>query len=61
MHPLYIIHQKETIPLAKKELHYILDDKDIIGKPLLVLGNKVDIDPHMEEMEIIKSLNLDYV
>ena len=31
------------------------------GKPLLILSNKIDIDPHMSEVELIKELNLDYL
>ena len=49
------------MPLAKKELHYILEDKDTTGIPLLVLANKVDINPHMEDMDIVRALNLDYI
>ena len=49
------------MPLAKKELHFILDDKDTAGVPLLILGNKIDINPHMEEIDIVKALNLDYI
>ena len=57
----YKFKQPDTLPLAKKELNYVLDDKDISGIPLLVLANKVDISPHMEEFDIIKALNLDYI
>ena len=39
----------------------MLENKDIEGKPLLILSNKIDIEPHMDEKEIIKELNLDYV
>ena len=39
----------------------MLEDKEISGIPILVLANKIDIDPHMSETEIIKGLNLDYV
>lgn len=38
-----------------------MDNKGIEGKSLLVLSNKIDIDPHMSEKEIIENLNLDYV
>ena len=47
--------------MAKKELHSLLDEKGIEGKPLLVLNNKIDIEPHMSDVDIIKELNLDYV
>lgn len=49
------------MPVAKKELHNLLDEKGIEGKPLLVLNNKIDLDPHMSDEDIIKELNLDYV
>ena len=39
----------------------MLEGKGIEGKPLLVLNNKIDIEPHMSEVEIIKELNLDYL
>ena len=51
----------ETLPVAKKELTSLLEEKGIEGKPLLVLCNKIDLDPHMSEVEIIKELNLDYL
>ena len=31
------------------------------GTPILVLANKIDIQPHLQETEIIHGLNLDYV
>ena len=39
----------------------MLEDRDIAEMPLLVLSNKVDVNPHLSEIEIIKGLNLDYV
>ena len=53
--------QYETVPVAKKELHSLLDEKGIEGKPLLILNNKIDIEPHMTDVDIIKELNLEYV
>ncbi len=53
--------QYETVPVAKKELHSLLDEKGIEGKPLLILNNKIDIEPHMTDVDIIKELNLDYI
>ena len=47
--------------MAKKELLNLLEEKGIEGKPLLILSNKIDLEPHMSEVEIIKELNLDYV
>lgn len=53
----------------------LLEDKELNGIPLLVLGNKIDLKPHLTESEIITGkilyfssilsimvgLNLDYV
>ena len=39
---------------AKKELHLLLDDKEIHGIPLLIVGNKIDVAGHMTEKEIIE-------
>ena len=51
----------ETLPVAKKELTSLLEEKGLEGKPLLILNNKIDIEPHMNDSDIIKELNLDYV
>eukprot|EP00826_Nyctotherus_ovalis_P037809 TRINITY_DN3483_c0_g1_i3.p1 TRINITY_DN3483_c0_g1~~TRINITY_DN3483_c0_g1_i3.p1 ORF type:complete len:180 (-),score=42.31 TRINITY_DN3483_c0_g1_i3:100-639(-) len=51
----------EKLPTSRRELNILLDDKDINGIPLLVLPNKIDIDPHLNKSEIIKGLNLDYI
>lgn len=34
---------------------------ELATTPLLVIANKVDLQPHLAETEIIKGLNLDYV
>ncbi len=39
----------------------MLDEKGIEGRPLLVLSNKIDLEPHMSEADIIRELNLDYL
>lgn len=39
----------------------LIDNKGLENKPLLILANKIDIEPHMSESEIIRELNLDYV
>eukprot|EP00361_Fabrea_salina_P000633 CAMPEP_0202429936 /NCGR_PEP_ID=MMETSP1345-20130828/3524_1 /ASSEMBLY_ACC=CAM_ASM_000843 /TAXON_ID=342563 /ORGANISM="Fabrea Fabrea salina" /LENGTH=118 /DNA_ID=CAMNT_0049041287 /DNA_START=198 /DNA_END=554 /DNA_ORIENTATION=+ len=51
----------DLLQLARKELHLMLEDRELTGVPLLVLANKVDIEPHLSEPEIIQGLNLDYV
>jgi len=52
---------KETISTSKKELHLLLEDKELNQIPLLIVGNKIDIKPHLSESEIITGLNLDYI
>ena len=39
----------------------LLDSRELENKPLLVLSNKIDIEPHMTEADIIRELNLDYI
>ncbi|CAG9325493.1 unnamed protein product [Blepharisma stoltei] len=51
----------QLISLSRKELHMMLEDRELVGIPLLILANKIDINPHMSEPEIIQGLNLDYV
>ena len=53
--------QRERLPLARKDLHALLEDPELQKMPLLVLGNKIDLEPHMSKEEIIKGLNLDYI
>ena len=47
--------------LARRELHRLLEDEELASTPLLVLANKVDLEPHMTEDQVIRELNLDYV
>ena len=51
----------EQISLARKELHRLLEDKELASTPLLVLANKIDLQPHISEAELIRELNLDYI
>ena len=53
--------QRERLPLARKELHALLEDPELQKMPLLVLGNKIDLEPHVTEGDLIRDLNLDYV
>ncbi|CAN0419923.1 unnamed protein product [Discosporangium mesarthrocarpum] len=47
--------------LARRELHRLLEDRELASTPLLVLANKVDLEPHMPEDQVIRELNLDYI
>ena len=50
-----------SIPLAKQELHRLLEDRELATTPLLVCANKIDLTPHISEPELIRELNLDYI
>lgn len=50
----------EDLPMCKKELHQLLEDRELARLPLLVLANKIDLGPKFSEAELIKGLNLDY-
>jgi Arf/Sar family protein len=60
---LYVVDAAapQKLPTAKKELHKLLDDGSIGNTPLLVLANKIDIEPHVGESELIERLQLNYV
>jgi len=51
----------ETLPVARKEMHQLLEDRELKSIPLLVLANKIDLGPKISERDLIKGLNLDYV
>ena len=34
---------------------------ELATTPLLVLANKIDLEPHISEPELIRELNLDYI
>ncbi|CAK89061.1 unnamed protein product (macronuclear) [Paramecium tetraurelia] len=50
-----------TLGTSKKELHNLLDNKSLRNIPLLVIGNKIDVNPHLNEKQMIEGLNLDYI
>jgi len=49
---------KEALPVAKEELHILLEKQAMEGIPLLVLGNKSDLAGHMNVDELIEALDL---
>ncbi|TKA33859.1 hypothetical protein B0A54_14247 [Friedmanniomyces endolithicus] len=49
---------KEALPVAKEELHILLEKPAMEGIPLLVLGNKSDLPDHGSVDELIDALNL---
>jgi len=48
----------EALPVAKDELHLLLEKPVLDGIPLLVLGNKSDIEERMSVDELIEALDL---
>ena len=46
---------------AKKELHVLLDEPSLATTPILVVANKIDLEPHLRRDELIHELNLDYI
>ncbi len=45
---------RASVPTAKVELHRLLEARERATTPILVCANKVDVEPHMKEDEIIK-------
>jgi len=60
---LYVVDAAapQKMATAKRELHKLLDDGSIGSTPLLVLANKIDIEPHVGETELIERMQLNYV
>ena len=60
---LYVVDAAapQKMATAKKELHKLLDDGSIGSTPLLVLANKIDLEPHVGESDLIERLQLNYV
>ena len=51
---------RERIPTAKFELHRMLDDNNLRDIPVLVVGNKIDLEG-LREKEIVEEMNLEYL
>lgn len=49
---------KKALPVAKEELHNLLQRQVLDGIPLLVLGNKSDLDDSMSVDELIELMDL---
>jgi ADP-ribosylation factor-like protein 8 len=48
----------EALPIAKDELHLLLEKPVLDGIPLLVLGNKSDLEEKLTVDELIDALDL---
>jgi len=55
------VADRAQLPTAKHELHRLLEDPDLAKTPLLICANKIDIEPHASESELVSALNLDYI
>ena len=42
------------IDQSRKELHRLLENSELNGVPLLVVGNKIDLEPHIAHNDLIK-------
>lgn len=49
---------KQALEVAREELEMLLDKSSLERIPLLVLGNKSDLEDHMQVDEIIDGLDL---
>ena len=49
---------KEAMPVAKEELHALLNKPTVEGIPLLILGNKSDLPSKLSVDELIEALDL---
>ena len=60
---MYVVdaNARQQVPQARIELHRLLEDRELATTPLLVLANKIDLEPHMSEPELIRELNLEYI
>jgi ADP-ribosylation factor-like protein 8 len=48
----------DALPVAKEELHLLLEKPILEGIPLLVLGNKSDLEEHLSVDDLIDALDL---
>ena len=49
---------KEAMPVAKEELHILLNKPTVEGIPLLILGNKSDLPGKLSVDDLIEALDL---
>jgi len=60
---IYVVDSADlnNLPLSKAELRNLLEKVTLKGIPLLLLGNKNDLENHLTEEELIKELELDTI
>ncbi|KAG8998931.1 hypothetical protein FRB94_006514 [Tulasnella sp. JGI-2019a] len=54
-------NDRAKLETARFELHSLLDQSTLVGVPLLVLGNKNDLEGAMPVQELIKALQLEAI
>jgi ADP-ribosylation factor-like protein 8 len=47
------------LPDAKMELHRLLEDKELAKTAVLIVANKIDLEPHASEPLLIRGNNTD--
>jgi ADP-ribosylation factor-like protein 8 len=60
---LFVVDTNATDKLveARAELNRLLEDKELATTPVLIVANKIDLEPHVSEQTLIRELNLDYI
>ncbi len=54
---LLITFKGETLPTVKREFNLILEDSELHNIPILFIGNKIDLQNHLNKNQIIQGLN----
>uniref|UniRef100_A0A0E0CR31 Uncharacterized protein n=2 Tax=Oryza meridionalis TaxID=40149 RepID=A0A0E0CR31_9ORYZ len=60
---LYVVDaaDRDSIPIAKSELHDLLTKQSLAGTPLLVLGNKIDKSEAVSKQALVDQLGLELI
>uniref|UniRef100_A0A0D9YXU9 ADP-ribosylation factor-like protein 8B n=1 Tax=Oryza glumipatula TaxID=40148 RepID=A0A0D9YXU9_9ORYZ len=60
---LYVVDaaDRDSIPIAKSELHDLLTKQSLAGIPLLVLGNKIDKSEAVSKQALVDQLGLELI
>jgi Arf/Sar family protein len=48
------------LPEAKKELHRLLEDRELANTAILVVANKIDLEPHATEPVLIRGMSFEH-
>lgn len=58
---IFVVDANATylLPEAKKELHRLLEDRELARTALLVVANKIDLEPHATEPVLIRGEEYD--